>query len=476
MNRREALKLISIIGLSPFLENPVSGLSRYLPAGISRHDFGRDFKWGVSTSAYQVEGAYDADGKGPSIWDTFAHGEGNIKTHENGDTTCDFYHRYKEDIRLIRSLNFDCFRFSLSWPRILPSGINQVNQKGIDFYNRVIDECLANGIEPWVTLYHWDLPQELENKGGWTNRDIIQWFGEYADLCSRLYGDRVKNWMILNEPLAFTLTGYMLGMHAPGKISINKFVAAIHHAAMCNSEGARIVRGNVAGGNTGTTFSCSMIEPVDKEEKNVTAAREFDALLNRLFIEPSAGLGYPAADLPFLSRLDKVVKPGDMEKLPFDFDFIGIQNYTREVVKHTGLIPFIQAMPVKPKKRGAEEITEMGWEVYPEGIYQSLKYFARYNPKKIFITENGAAFHDQLSGAKVDDPLRIRFFRDYLSQVLRAKKEGVNVDGYFVWSLLDNFEWAEGFRPRFGIVYVDFETKERFIKNSGYWFREFLAK
>jgi beta-glucosidase len=476
MDRRTAIKIISLLGLSTAYRNPLYSLSRLPQDELSRNDFGDDFTWGVSTSAFQTEGAFDEDRKGLSIWDTFSHTEGNIKGNANADTACDFYHRYDQDIKLIRSLNFRNFRFSLSWPRIMPSGIKPVNQKGIDFYQRVIDACLENGIEPWITLYHWDLPEELERKGGWTNRAIIQWFSEYVDTCTRNYGEKVRHWMVLNEPMAFTLTGYMLGMHAPGRRGLNHFLPAIHHAALCNSQGAEIVRENVRNSHVGTTFSCSIVDSINQEEKNVKAAKGFDALLNRLFVEPAYGLGYPVSDLPFLQGMNKYILPGDLEKLTFDFDFIGIQYYTRYIVKHASLVPYFHALPVKPEKRGITDITEMGWEVYPRGLYESLKYFARYHPKEIFVTENGAAFPDILKDGKVHDPQRDKFFRDYLAQLLKAKKEGVNVKGYFVWSFMDNFEWAEGYKPRFGLVYVDFKTQERLVKDSGLWFREFLGK
>jgi beta-glucosidase len=440
---------------------------------LKRGDFGKDFLWGVATSAYQIEGAYNVDGRGPSIWDTFSHTEGKVKNNETGDIACDFYHKYPADINMVKDLNFNAFRFSLSWPRILPSGKTIVNQKGIDFYQQVIDKCLEKGIEPWVTLFHWDLPQELENRGGWKNREVVDAFSEYALLCAKTFGDRIKNWMVLNEPFAFTGLGYLLGMHAPGKYGLKNFLPAAHHAALCQGIGGRILKENVKNGKIGTTQTITVVDPFEETEEALIAVKRYDALLNRMFVEPAAGLGYPLADLPALSRIEKYMQPDDAELLKFDFDFIGLQNYTRVVVKNNSVMPVLHAVPVSPKKRKAAH-TEMGWEVYPEGICRALKAYAKYPIKEIYVTENGAAFRDILIQGKVHDQRRIDFFKEYLKQVLKAKNEGVNVKGYFVWSLLDNFEWAEGYNRRFGLVYVDFKTQQRFMKDSGEWFREFL--
>lgn len=486
MDRRELLKNLAAAGTALALSKYVKGFTTVgqlitppreisiFNDELSKSAFGENFTWGVSTAAVQIEGAYLSDGKSESVWDTFSHGKGNIKTGENADVACDFYSRYAEDIGIVRQMNFNAFRFSLAWSRILPGGTGAVNQKGIDFYHRVIDQCLENNIQPWVTLYHWDLPQVLEEKGGWTNRDVIGWFSEYTDLCTRAFGDKVKNWMVLNEPLAFTALGYLLGIHAPGKKGFKNFFPAVHHAAMCQSEGGRIVRKNVRDANVGTTFSCSSVEPFSEKEKNKIPVERYDALINRLFIEPALGLGYPVKSLKPFSRIYKHTQPGDEEKLKFDFDFIGIQNYTREIAKYSPFIPVMKGKQVPAKER-VPETTEMGWEIYPEGIYKMLKKFGAYGGvKKIYITENGAAFPDRVEGGKVNDEKRVKYFQEYLKQVLGAKKEGMNVQGYFAWSLMDNFEWAEGYRTRFGLVYVDFKTQQRIIKDSGWWFRDFL--
>ncbi len=479
MKRREAVKLIGAATAASLI------LPKLLAKGVLhpqwqdflKADFGKDFKWGVATAAYQIEGAWNLDGKGPSIWDTFTHQPGKIKNKENGDVACDFYNRYRDDISLLKEMNMDVFRFSLAWSRVLPYGTGSVNQKGIDFYNRIIDTCLELGIEPWVTLYHWDIPQALEDRGGWANRDVIHWFNEYVQIAAKNYGDRVKNWMVFNEPAAFTGLGYLTGTHAPGKKSLGKYPKVIHHVVLCQAEGGRMLRAEVPHANVGTTYSMSSIHPKAKIKKHENAAKRMNALLNRLFIEPALGLGYPSKDFGYLKNVEKHMQPGDDQKMIFDFDFHGVQNYFRIVATHSAFPPVLWANQVKPTQLvvNENELTDMGWEVYPAGIYEVIKQLAAYKGvKKIFVTENGAAFPDKVENGRVHDVQREGFFKAYLGEVLKAKNEGAPVEGYFVWSLLDNFEWAEGYHPRFGLVHVDYETQKRTIKDSGLWFKEFL--
>jgi beta-glucosidase len=442
---------------------------------LNKDQFGDDFLWGVSTAAFQIEGAHDADGKGSSIWDVFTSQKGKIKNGHHALTACDFYNSYQDDIDLIRELNIPNFRFSISWPRIMPTGIHPVNQAGIDYYNKIIDSLLAAGIEPWITLYHWDLPHALETKGGWTNRESVSWFSQYVEVCAQYFGDRVKNWMVINEPSVFTGAGYFLGIHAPGKKGINNYLKAMHHVTLATAAGAKTVRNLIPDANIGTTFSCTHIEPATQNQKDIEAAKRVDTLLNRTFIEPILGLGYPQADLPVLKKLNNYILEDDLNNLSFDFDFIGLQCYTREVVKSSMLIPYIGAELISAEKRNVIS-TDMGWEVYPPALYQVLKKFNEYdNIKKIIITENGAAFPDILTNGKVYDIKRTHYIQDHLEQILKAKKDGLNVEGYFVWSLTDNFEWAEGYNARFGLIHVDFETQQRTIKHSGLWFKDFLS-
>ncbi|KAF2328780.1 GH1 family beta-glucosidase [Flavobacterium ginsenosidimutans] len=442
---------------------------------LNKNQFGEDFLWGVSTAAFQIEGAHDSDGKGSSIWDVFTSQKGKIKNGHHAITACDFYNSYQDDIDLIRELNIPNFRFSISWPRIMPTGVHPINQAGIDYYNKIIDSLLASGIEPWITLYHWDLPHELELKGGWTSRESVSWFKEYVEVCVQYFGDRVKNWMVINEPSVFTGAGYFLGIHAPGKKGITNYLKAMHHVTLATAAGAKIIRNRIPQANIGTTFSCTHIEPATDSQKDIEAAKRVDTLLNRTFIEPILGLGYPQQDLPVLKKLNSYILEDDLNNLNFDFDFIGLQCYTREIVKSAMLIPYIGAELVSAEKRNVIS-TEMGWEVYPPALYHVLKKFNEYEGiRKIIITENGAAFPDTVTNGKVYDIKRTHYIQDHLEQILKAKNDGLNVEGYFVWSLTDNFEWAEGYNARFGLIHVDFETQKRTIKNSGLWFKDFLS-
>ena len=377
------------------------------------------------------------------------------------------------DIILMQFLNIRHFRFSISWPRIFPAGIGQVNKAGVDFYNRVIDFCLEMGISPWVTLYHWDLPQRLEEKGGWANRDVTGWFETYSAFCIKKFGDRVKHWLVLNEPAVFTGAGYFLGSHAPGKKGLNNFLPAMHHAVLCQGIGGRMIKER-KGLQAGTSFSYTLIDPLVPQPAHEQAALRADVLVNRSFLEPMLGLGYPDKDLRLLQQLERYVKPGDEQLMVCPMDFLGIQHYTRERVRFSALMPYLHARPVPASKRGVAT-TAMGWEVYPEGMYRSLKRLTQYKGlPPIIITENGAAFTDECLEGKVEDTQRINYLTDYLRQLLRAKEEGVNVNGYFVWSLTDNVEWAEGRNKRFGLIYVDYKTGRRYVKASGHWYRQFL--
>lgn len=449
---------------------PLSVLAKKLN---SKH-FSADFTWGVSCSATQIEGAHHAGGKGPSIWDEFSRKKKKILNNDSPAVACDFYHRYEEDISIMKELGIKNFRLSLSWPRILPEGTGAVNSMGIDYYHRVIDACHKAGIEVWVTLYHWDLPEALQKKGGWVNREIIQWFSEYVRVCVSAFHKKIKTWMVLNEPMVFTGAGYYLGVHAPGKKGLSNFLPAIHHAAMCQALGGRVIRNMQPHAQIGTTFSCSYVTPYTNSNRDKAAAKRIDALLNRLFIEPSLGLGYPMETLPFLKKLKKYILPGDEEKLAFDFDFVGIQNYTREVAASAYYIPYMQARLVPAGKRKVFH-TAMNWEVYPEAIYEMIQKFSHYKKvKQVFVTENGAAFPDYPENEKVQDTERINFLASYLEQVHKAHLENPKLKGYFVWSLTDNFEWAEGYQPRFGLVYIDYKTQQRIVKESGRWYGQFL--
>ncbi|MDO7174164.1 GH1 family beta-glucosidase [Mariniflexile sp. AS56] len=445
------------------------------PFNLKPQDFGKDFVFGVSTAAYQIEGAHAVHDKGASIWDQFTSKKGNTFNNQHGQVACDFYTKFEADILLMKSMNISHFRFSLAWSRILPNGTGAVSMDGVAFYNRVIDFCLECGITPWVTLYHWDLPQALQDQGGWAHRDVLSWFKNYAQVCATYFGDRIKHWIVLNEPMVFTGAGYFLGVHAPGNKGLKNFLPAVHHAMMCQAIGGRVLRAMVPKAFIGTTFSCSEITAYSESAKDVLAAKKADALLNRLFIEPLLGLGYPTEHVPVLAGLEAYIKPNDLKEAVFDFDFIGVQTYTREVVKHSYFVPYLRSKIVKASKRNVKT-TLMDWEVYPRSIYNMIERFNQYQGiHKILITENGAAFPDMLFNGKVHDKERLHYLQAHIEQVHQAKKDGLNVEGYFVWTFTDNFEWAEGYRPRFGLVYTNFSTQERILKASGKWFKTFLG-
>ncbi|MFP5041707.1 GH1 family beta-glucosidase [Parasediminibacterium sp. JCM 36343] len=443
---------------------------------LKSSDFGSDFLWGVAIAAPQNEGAYNVDGKGLSIWDTFASRNG--KTKEGGKPTqaCDFYYRYKDDLLLAKALGFKVFRFSIAWTRILPEGVGRTNKPGIAFYHKLIDECLELGLTPFITLYHWDLPQALEKEGGWTSHLLLKWFSRFVTVCAQEYGDKVKNWIVLNEPMGFTTLGYMLGKHAPGRLGLDNFLSAVHNATLAQAEGGRILRSEVAKAYIGTTFSCSEMMPYTNKETDIAAANRMDILLNRLFIEPALGMGYPHKEgFALLDKLHLHTKAWKYtERMKFDFDFIGIQNYFALTVKHNAIIPYIQAIEVSATKRKVPH-TAMGWEINADSFNRMIKRFSAYNPAKdIIISEGGAYFKDHLVNGVINDAHRIQYFQDYLKAAYNAKHDGVNLKGYFAWTLMDNFEWSEGYKARFGLVHVDFKTQLRTIKNSGYWWRSFL--
>ncbi len=444
---------------------------------FSSKDFGNDFLWGVAIAAAQNEGAYNSYGRGLSIWDVFIKKNGKIKNGHNHYVACDFYHRYKDDLLLVKALGFKVFRFSISWSRILPEGIGKINKEGILFYHRLIDECLKLDLIPFVTLYHWDLPAALQKEGGWSSHLMLKWFNRYVTICAEEFGSKVKNWIVLNEPFGFTSLGYMLGKHAPGKMGLRNFLPAVHHAALAQADGGRILRNLVPHAYIGTTFSCSETIPFTNRREDIDAAMRADVLLNRLLVEPLFGNGYPREDFKFLDKLELYNKAWKFnERMKFDFDFIGLQNYFPVVIRYNPLIPIIMASEVKASKRNVPR-TSMGWEINAMSFYRVLKKFSGYkNIKEIIVTENGASFKDEIKDGVIDDTQRVQYFEKYIAAMLLAKKEGVNIKGYFAWTLTDNFEWAEGYHARFGLVHVDFKTQLRTVKNSGYWFRDFLTK
>lgn len=451
---------------------------------FSSDDFGPDFTWGVASASYQIEGAPTAGGKGSSIWDTFSHsrGFGGLRRHvhgnDTGDVACDFYNRYPEDLSLVPKLGFGAKRFSISWPRILPEGTGRASDSGIDFYSRVVDRCLDLGVEPWVTLYHWDLPQALQDRGGWANRDAIGWFADYVGIVAEALGDKVKNWMVFNETLSFLIMGNLLGEHAPGIRSRAKFLASMHHVNLAAAAAAEVLRSIAPGSNVGTTHYLADIAATGTSAMHRRAVRSADAFINRAYIEPNLGLGYPVEDCGFLKPIEKYFAAGDDKAIQVDWDFLGVQYYTRFKAPPVP-VPGMGTIPMFGRDFRNYDLTATGWEVNPSGLRKVIMAMHAYGRfPRLVITENGAAYPDQLvrgpDGDVVDDPRRVLFYQLHLAEVLEAKRAGAPVDGYFAWSLTDNFEWADGYRPRFGLVYVDYETQTRTIKRSGHWFKQFL--
>ncbi len=436
--------------------------------------FPKDFVWGVATSAYQIEGAWKEDGKGPSIWDTFTHTPGKITNDENGDVAVDHYHRYREDIELMKELGLDAYRFSIAWSRILPEGTGQVNQAGLDFYDRLVDELLKQGIEPYACLFHYDLPQALQEKGGWPKRETAFAFGEYARVVTARLSDRIKIWMTHNEPWVSAAAGYFDGSHAPGIKDPAATFRAMHHLLLSHGLAAEAIRAEAKQPvKVGITLNLNPVHPATESKKDIEAARKMDTVLNRSMLDPLLKGTSPMKDVAAIRLLTAgLIKPGDLEKIQ-TLDLLGVNYYTRTVVKNNPKFPVVAVDQIHPE---GNEYSGM-WEIYPEGIHELLvRIWKDYHPTcDIMVTENGIPVPDGLDfDGRVRDERRIRYLRNHIYQVYRAMEEGVPIKGYFHWSLMDNFEWAWGYGHRFGLVYVDFKTLQRTIKDSGRWFAQVI--
>jgi beta-glucosidase len=432
--------------------------------------FPEGFLWGVASAAYQIEGAVNEDGRGLSIWDTFCRQPGKVRNGETGDVAADHYHRWQEDVRILADLGVKVYRFSIAWPRILPSGSGQVNKAGLDFYDRLVDALLAAGIEPFPTLYHWDLPQALQDRGGWPARDTARYFADYAHVVGERLGDRVNYWSTHNEPWVTAFAGYFAGEHAPGiQDPVAAFLAA-HHLLLSHglaTEALRAVCRNRP--RMGIVLNLSPIHPATDSQADLDAVTRFDAVLNRLFLDPLFKRQYPADLIELLGSMFTPPQPGDLDRIAAPLDWLGVNYYSRHVVRHDPDYPIIQASQVQPV---GNEYSQM-WEIYPPGIYELLtRVWKDYHPPHIIVSENGIPVPDapDLDG-RIRDVRRIAYLHDHIAQVHRAISEGVRVRGYFVWSLTDNFEWAHGYAMRFGIVYIDYTTLKRTVKESGYWYK-----
>jgi beta-glucosidase len=433
--------------------------------------FPANFYWGAATASYQIEGAVDQGGRSESIWDRFCTVPGKVRNGESGAIACGHYHRVNEDVALLRELGVNAYRFSTAWPRILPDGRGRVNQTGLDFYDHLVDELLENGIEPFVTLYHWDMPQVLEDAGGWPERATVDAFAEYAEVVARRLGDRVSNWITHNEPWVAAWLGYGWGTHAPGRTSQSDALAAAHHLMLSHGRAVHVIRGIVPSAQVGITLNLIPVYPASQSEADLAAAAEVDGHQNRWFLDPIFRGEYPADRLRENHHLMPAIGPNDLAEISTPIDFLGINNYSRSVVRADA-----NGHPAYVRQDGSR-YTDMDWEVYPQGLQDLLVRVHRdYAPGRLYVTENGAAFTDTRDhNGAVLDPERTQYIVGHLDAEAGAIAQGVPLAGHFVWSLLDNFEWQQGYGMRFGLVFVDYPTLERVPKGSYFAYRDYIT-
>jgi beta-glucosidase len=448
--------------------------------------FPPDFLWGAATAAYQIEGAVAHGGRSPSIWDAFSRRPGAIVNGDTGDVACDHYHRYRDDVALMSSLGLRSYRFSVAWPRVQPGGRGPASAAGLDFYRRLVDELLARDIAPWITLYHWDLPQDLEDAGGWPNRDTAGRFAEYAAIVHDALGDRVRWWTTLNEPWVSAFLGYAAGIHAPGRTEPAAALAASHHLLLGHGLAASAIRESRADAEVGITLNLGAVSPATDAAADRDAARRIDGLANRLFLDPLLRGSYPADVLTDLAAVSDFgfVRPGDLEVISAPLDLLGINYYRPAVVAGGSNVPDESAASAWPGSEHVRHVgsgaptTAMGWEIDPDGLLHTLRMVAdSYPPTPLYITENGAAFDDKVGpDGEVDDPDRVDYYATHLRACHEAIEAGIPLRGYFSWSLLDNFEWAYGYDKRFGLIYVDYATQQRIPKSSARFYADVIAR
>jgi beta-glucosidase len=451
---------------------------------MSRVTFPARFLWGAATSSYQIEGAAAEDGRGASIWDEFSRIPGKVRDGTSGDVACDHYHRFREDVALMKRIGVKAYRFSVAWPRIQPTGRGLPNPKGIDFYSRLVDSLLEAGIEPFATLYHWDLPAELQREGGWPARSTAEAFTEYASLVGRALGDRVESFITHNEPWCSSMLGYQRGLHAPGLEDWGAALAASHHLLLSHGWAVAALRSESPRAKIGIAVNLTPPVPASPSAADYEAYRSFDGFFNRWFLDPLHGRGYPAdmvAEYVSKGHLPRegltAVKPGDLAAIAVPCDFLGINYYNRSVIR-SETVPEHENLPRTVHLAPPSEWTDMGWEVHPAGLFEILsRVHLTYGPAKIFVTENGAS--DGTSpgvDGRVRDDRRVRYLRDHALAASRAIEIGVPLAGYFVWSLLDNFEWDRGYAQRFGMIWVDYATQARTLKDSAHWYQRVIAE
>jgi beta-glucosidase len=430
------------------------------------------FLWGTATASYQIEGASAEAGRSPSIWDVFAHTPGKVERGETGDVACDHYHRYQEDVRLMQILGIQAYRFSISWSRVLPEGQGKPNAAGLDFYDRLVDELVAAGITPFGTLFHWDLPQVLQDRGGFSNRDVAGWFSDYALVAAERLGDRVKHWIMLNEPSVYARLGHALGVHAPGLTDLHAFRAVTHHLNLAQGSALQALRSTDPSWRLGTTLNVQRGVPADDSKTSAAMAERHNDLWNNCFLGPLLADAYPTRVLP---ELEPFVRSGDLETIHQPIDFLGINHYSRAYIQAdpNALLGFEHVSPPPEVPR-----TSFDWEINPQEFRDELIWLHdTYACPPIYITENGAYFDDTVSeDGAVHDARRIEFIEQYVGGMREAQAQGVDIRGYFVWSLLDNFEWACGYRPTFGLVKVNFDTLQRIPKDSYRWYRNLIGR
>jgi beta-glucosidase len=448
------------------------------PASVT---FPVGFRWGVATAAYQIEGAAREDGREPSIWDTFSRTPGRVDGGHTGDVACDHYHRYAEDVAIMRELGVGTYRFSIAWPRVVPDGAGPVNPRGLDFYDRLVDELLSAGIAPMATLYHWDLPQILEDRGGWTSRATAEAFADYASAAYQRLGDRVPTWTTLNEPWCSAFLGYASGNHAPGRTEPDAAFRAAHHLMLGHGLAARRLR-EAGAREVSITVNLSPVMPRDPRDRHdVEAAALVDGLHNRIFLDPLLLGSYPADMLAVVDRFTggTHIQPGDVATIAAPIDFLGVNYYMPTLVAaKVGAPGSVQF----PGTEGVEFLapdlprTGMGWPIDPDGLHVLLKRLGGdYAKTPLMITENGASFPDVVAGDGIHDADRIEFLADHLRAAHHAVTDGVDLRGYLAWSLLDNYEWAYGYDKRFGLVHVDYATQERRLKESARWYQRVVT-
>ena len=442
---------------------------------LRRSDFPAGFRWGCSTSSYQIEGAVAEDGRGESIWDRFCATPGHVRDGSSGAVACDHYHRWPEDLDLAASLGVNAYRFSIAWPRIFANGRGGApNAQGLDFYSRLVDGMLERGLEPWATLYHWDLPQALQDRGGWLSRATVAAFVDYTDAVTRHLGDRVKHWITHNEPWCTAFLGHHEGNHAPGIRHYPSAVQVCHHLLLSHGQAVPVIRANVPQARVGITLSLHPIVAASHSPADTDAALRHDGSRNRWFLDPLYGRGYPADVLALLGEQAPVVLQGDLETIAATTDFLGVNYYFPEVVADA---PGNGPLRTRVVERPGVERTAFGWEVSPQGMVDLLTRIQRdWAPAEIYLTENGSTYHDVvLPDGSIPDLQRRSYLARHLAALRQALAQGAPVKGYFAWSLLDNFEWAEGYARRFGLTHVDYTTQQRTLKASGQWFRQFLC-